>query len=121
MALNNETYVDGFVAAVPTENKEAFRKMAADAAAVFRKHGALQVVETWGDDIPEGNPTSFHKAVDARPGEVIVFSWITWPSREARDKGNEAVMNDPQMTGPEEPLFDSRRMIFGGFRVLTHA
>ena len=121
MATEKEVYVDGFVAAVPAKNKAAFLDMAKDAAVFFRKHGALRVVETWGDDVPEGELTSFRKAVDAKPDEVIVFSWVTWPSKAARDAGNEAVMNDPEMIGPEESPFDGRRMIYGGFQVLLDA
>ena len=112
-------YVDGFVAAVPAKNREAFIKMAREAASIYREHGALQVVETWGDDVPDGEVTSFRRAVRAREGEVVVFSWITWPSKEARDRGNQAVMNDPRMRMPdEEPPFDGKRLIYGGFQVL---
>lgn len=48
------TYVDGFVAAVPTANKDAYRSHAEPAAKVFRGHGALKLVECWGDEVPDG-------------------------------------------------------------------
>ena len=110
------TYVDGFVIAVPTENKEAFRKMAEEAAVVFREHGALHVVEAWGDDVPDGKLTDFRMAVKAEEGETVVFSWITWPDKATRDEGQKKVMEDPRMNpGPEPMPFDGKRMIFGGF------
>ena len=119
MSDNKKPYIDGFVAAIPESNKDPYLKIAAEAAAVFRDHGALQVVETWGDDVPDGEVTSFRRAVNAKENEVVLFAWIVWPSKEDRDKGNEAVMKDSRMVGPEKPLFDSKRMIYGGFQVLV--
>jgi uncharacterized protein YbaA (DUF1428 family) len=117
-----EMYIDGFVAAVPAANLEAYRKMAREAAAIYREHGALNVVECWGDDVPEGEVTSFHSAVKREPDEVVVFAWIAWPSKEARDEGNSKVMADPRMErGDEVPPFDARRMIYGGFNVIVDA
>ncbi len=90
-------YVDGFVVAVPTLNREAYRAFAERAAAVFREHGALKVVECWGDDVPEGKVTSFPMAVKLQSDETVVFSWITWPSRQVRDAGMKKVMADPRL------------------------
>jgi uncharacterized protein YbaA (DUF1428 family) len=113
-------YVDGFLAAVPTANREAFRKHAEAAAAVFKEHGALRVVECWGDDVPEGKLTSFPMAVKCEPGETVVFSWIYWPSRQARDEGMKKVMADPRLKPDVNPMpFDGRRLIYGGFEVLV--
>src|SRR5262245_31327172 len=78
------TYIDGFVAAVPTANREKFKKHADEAAAIFKEYGALSVVECWGDDVPEGKITSFPMAVQRKDDEIVVFSWIVWPSKEAR-------------------------------------
>jgi uncharacterized protein YbaA (DUF1428 family) len=78
-------YIDGFVAAVPEANKAAFLKHAQESAVVFKEYGALSVVETWGNDVPEGKLTSFPMAVKRQEGEVVVFSWITWPSKAVRD------------------------------------
>lgn len=111
------TYVDGFVAAVPSENRDLYREMAEEAAAIFKEHGALRVVECWGTDVPHGKLTDFHHAVEAREGETIIFSWIVWPSKEARDAGNDKVMHDPRMKMEDAP-FDAKRMIYGGFEVL---
>jgi uncharacterized protein YbaA (DUF1428 family) len=111
------SYIDGFVAAVPTANREAYQAHARLAAAVFKEHGALGVVECWGDDVPEGKLTSFPMAVQRKPDETVVFSWIRWPSRAARDEGMSKAMADARIAGMEMP-FDGKRMIFGGFEVL---
>jgi uncharacterized protein YbaA (DUF1428 family) len=116
------SYVDGFIAAVPTTNREAFRKHAADAAVVFKELGALHVVECWGDDVPDGKVTSFPMAVKKKEDETVVFSWIVWPSRQARDEGMKKMMADPRMQPEANPMpFDGKRMIFGGFEVLVEA
>ncbi|TAL94701.1 MAG: DUF1428 domain-containing protein [Paraburkholderia sp.] len=116
------TYIDGFVAAVPTASREAFRQHAEAAAVVFREQGALQVVECWGDDVPEGTLTSFPMAVKRKDDETVVFSWILWPSRQVRDKGMRAVMADPRLQPETNPMpFDGKRAIFGGFEVIVQA
>jgi len=112
-------YVEGFVAAVPAANKEAYRSHAAAAAPVFKEFGALRVVECWGDDVPDGQLTDFRRAVQAKEDEVVVFSWIEYPSREVRDAANRKIMADPRMKamGADMP-FDGKRMIFAGFAPL---
>ena len=109
------SYVDGFVIPVPTDNKDKFFEMARRTAPIFLEHGASQVVECWGDDVPDGKVTDFRRAVNAEAGENVVFAWIVWPSKEARDAGMKKVMEDPRgQPGPDMP-FDGKRMIFGGF------
>jgi len=116
------TYVDGIVAAVPTANRDAYKKHAEAVAIVFKDHGALQVVECWGDDVPEGKVTSFPMAVKRKEDETVVFSWITWPSRQARDEGMKKVMADPRLQPDKNPMpFDGKRLIYGGFEVLLEA
>jgi uncharacterized protein YbaA (DUF1428 family) len=110
-------YVDGFVVPVPKENRDAYVKMAELGAAIFKEHGALSVVECWGDDVPEGKLTSFPMAVKCENGETVAFSWIVWPSREARDEGNKKAMADPRMKPGDMP-FDGKRLIYGGFEVI---
>lgn len=113
------SYVDGFVLAVPVANREAYKKVAEEAAVVFKDHGALRVVECWGDDVPPGKLTSFPLAVQCKQDEAVVFSWIHWPSREARDEGMKRAFEDPRMDhDPETMPFDMKRMIFGGFQIL---
>ena len=110
------TYVEGFVLAVPAANKEEFRKHAAEMAPMFRQFGATRVVETWGDDVPDGKVTDFKGAVKAEDGENIVFSWFEYPSKSVRDAANEKMRSDPRMEemGASMP-FDGKRMIMGGF------
>ncbi len=114
-------YVDGFVIAVPNANKEAYIRMASAVGSIFREHGALRLVECWGDDVPEGKLTSFPMSVQCKPDETVVFAWIEWPDRETRDRGMEAAMADPRTQEHEgiRDLFDGKRMIFGGFRVVV--
>ncbi len=113
------SYVDGFVAAVPSGNKEAFIEHAELAATVFKEHGALKVVDCWGDDVPEGEVTSFPLAVKCREDETVVFSWVLWPSRGVRDAAMEKVMADPRMQSDSNPMpFDGKRLIFGGFEMV---
>ncbi|MEL6365477.1 MAG: DUF1428 domain-containing protein [Pseudomonadota bacterium] len=116
------TYVDGFLAAVPTKNKQAYLDFATLAAVVFKDHGALTVVECWGDDVPEGKLNSMHTAVLREPDETVVFSWITWPSKEVRDAGMPKVFADERMAGEENAMpLDGNRMIFGGFEMILDA
>jgi uncharacterized protein YbaA (DUF1428 family) len=116
------TYVDGFVAAVPTANREKFLKHARDAAVVFKEVGALSVAECWGDDVPDGELTSFPMAVKRGADETVVFSWVTWPSREVRDAGMRKAMEDPRLQPDVNPMpFDGKRAIFGGFEMILEA
>ena len=112
-------YVDGYVLAVPTANREAYRKMAEDVSAVFKEYGALKHVECWGNDVPQGKVTSFPMAVKCKADETVVFSWILWPSREMRDEGMKKAMADPRMQPAGDMPFDGKRMIFGGFEVIV--
>ena len=115
-------YVDGFVIPVPKKNRDSYLKVANVCAPVFKKHGALSIVESWGDDVPEGELTSFPKAVKAEQDEGIVFSWIIWPSKEARDAGNKKAIDElHEMVGDEEMPFDGKRMLLGGFEVILEA
>jgi uncharacterized protein YbaA (DUF1428 family) len=115
-------YIDGFVIPVAKANREAYRKVAEQAAPIFKEHGALKVVECWGDDIPPGKVTSFPLAVKCEDNETVVFSWIVWPSKAARDAGNAKAMADPRMQPGAIPMpFDGKRLIFGGFEVMLEA
>jgi uncharacterized protein YbaA (DUF1428 family) len=114
------TYTEGFLIPVPTDKREAYRNLAAFAAPIFLEHGALHVVETWGDDVPRGANTDFYMAVKAEEDESVVFSWIVWPSKEVRDAGNAAAMADPRFKGQDfGSVVDGKRMIFGGFTTIV--
>ena len=113
------SYIDGFLTPVQNSNREAYVKHAEEAAAMFKEYGATRVVECWGDDVPEGKLTSFTLAVKREPSESVVFSWIVWPSREARDEAWKKLMADPRMQpGAMSMPFDGKRLIYGGFQVL---
>jgi uncharacterized protein YbaA (DUF1428 family) len=113
------SYVDGFVTPVPLANRQAYLEHAEKVASLFKENGALSVVECWGDDVPEGKLTSFPLAVKCESAEVVVFSWIRWPSRTVRDEGWKALMADPRMQPGAMPMpFDGKRLIYGGFQVL---
>jgi len=110
-------YVDGFVLAVPEANIERYKALARAAGEVWMEYGALSYVECIGDDVPPGEATSFPLAVKAEPGEVVVFSWVTYADRAARDAIMQKVMEDPRMQDPEcKSVFDVTRMLFGGFK-----
>lgn len=113
------SYIDGFVAAVPTANKQKYFEHAKLSVQVFKELGALSVTEAWGDDVPNGELTSFPLAVKCAENETVVFSTIVWPSKEVRDAGWKAVMQDPRMAPENNPMpFDGKRLIYGGFDVL---
>jgi uncharacterized protein YbaA (DUF1428 family) len=109
-------YIDGFVLAVPTANKQQFIEHAKQFDQVFIEFGATRVVENWGNDVPDGKQTDFKKAVQCKDDEVVVFSWIEWPDKATRDAGMAKMMADPRMDPALNPMpFDGKRMIFGGF------
>jgi uncharacterized protein YbaA (DUF1428 family) len=114
------TYIDGFVLAVPTENKELYRQHAADALPLFKEFGVARMVETWGDDVPRGKLTDFYGAVQAKEDETIVFSWFEYPDKATRDAAGKKMMTDPRMKQMGEAMpFDGKRMIYGGFEAFV--
>ena len=115
------SYIDGFVMAVPTANKQKFIEHAKRVDTVFTDFGATRVVECWADDVPEGTITDFGKAVQATADESVVFSWIEWPDKKTRDAAMERMMSedfkDERMDMEKNPMpFDGKRLIFGGFQ-----
>ena len=110
-------YADGYLVPVKAADKEAYRAAAINASRVFRDHGATRVVEAWGDDVPDGKVTDYKGAVKAEEGENVVFSFVEWPSKDVRDAGWKAAMEDERMqTPPADMPFDGKRMIYGGFQ-----
>ncbi len=106
--------------AVPAVNRDAYLAHARQALPLFKAFGATRMVECWGDDVPDGKVTDFKRAVKAKADEVVLFSWIEWPSKEARDAGMKKMMADPRMQDMKMP-FDGQRMIFGGFQPILDA
>lgn len=112
------TYVDGCVTPVPTHRRADYVQHARTFAKLAREAGASEVFDGWGDDVKAGRQTDLRRAVDLEEGETVVFSWIAWPSRAARDEGWAKLMADPRMKDMAMP-FDGKRMIFGGFESLA--
>jgi uncharacterized protein YbaA (DUF1428 family) len=115
------TYIDGFVVPVPAANKAAYLEMARQTLALFKEYGAIRVVECWGDDVPDGKVTDFRRAVQATAEEVVVFSWIEWPSKAVRDAAQKKMMDDERMAALPRTVFDGVRMIYGGFATILDA
>lgn len=118
------TYIDGFVIAVPTANKQKFIDHAKLGDSVFLDLGATRILECWGDDVHPGELTDFRKAVQATEDETVVFSWVEWPDKATRDAAmakmidwmNNPEKADPRMDPSRNPMpFDGKRLIFGGF------
>lgn len=114
------SYIEGFVIPVPTANKDKFIAHASLGDSVFLEHGATRVVESWQDDVPKGKTTDFFGAVDAKPDESVVFSWIEWPDKATRqamsDRMEELMRTDDRFSPDKNPMpFDGQRMIYGGF------
>ncbi|AMJ59279.1 DUF1428 domain-containing protein [Bosea sp. PAMC 26642] len=118
-AGNSMAYIDGMVAPVPTGNKDAYRDFATLHGSILCEHGAARVVDTWGEDVPDGKITDFKGAVKATDDETVVFSWIEWPSKAVRDAGWPKVMADPRMQ--RQMPFDGKRLIHGGFAPILDA
>jgi uncharacterized protein YbaA (DUF1428 family) len=114
------SYIDGFVLAVPRENRQKFVEHANQGDSVFMDLGATRILECWEDDVPDGKLTDFRRAVKAGEDEAVVFSWVEWPDKQTRDaamKQMESLMKtDPRMNPESNPMpFDGKRLIFGGF------
>ena len=107
-------YIDGFVIAVPSANKQEFIDHARHFDSMFLELGATRVIECWGDDVPHGELTDFFRATQAKDDETVVFSWIEYPDKATRDAANEKMRQDPEMANMEMP-FDGARMFWGGF------
>lgn len=116
------SYVDGFIVPVPKKKLAAYRAMARTAGRIWREHGALAYRECVAEDVKVGKLTSFPRSVKLKPGETVIFSWITYKSRKHRDKVNTKVMNDARMAkyiNAKAMPFDGKRMIYGGFETLV--
>jgi uncharacterized protein YbaA (DUF1428 family) len=115
-------YIDGFVVPVPADQLDAYRRIARKAGKIWREYGALEYIVCVADDVKPGKSTSFPQSVKLKDGEVVVFSWIAYESRKARDRINAKVMSDPRLASMMDPKampFDAKRMFFGGFKTLV--
>lgn len=113
-------YVDGTVLAVPRAAKAAYLAQAKQINAAIFEQGALRIVESWGDALPDGKVTDFRRAVQAKEDEEVVFSWIEWPSKAVRDAAWPKLMADPRLNETVPP-HDGSRQIYGGFAPIVDA
>ena len=109
------SYIQGFLIAVPTSNKEAYRDLAVKSAPIFKEYGAVRIVESWGDSVPDGKVTDFKRAVKAQEDETVVFSWIEWPDKETYSAAVKEMESDERWNQMPEMPFDGKRMMWAGF------
>ena len=112
-------YIDGFVFPIPRDRLGDYRRLVEAVAMIWKEHGALDYSEFVGDDLRLEGTSSFKDLVAASEDESIVFGWVVFDSRAARDLANEKVSADPRMAELIEASnsgFDAKRMAYGGFR-----
>ena len=119
-------YIDGFVLPIPRKHLEEYRQVAETVATIWKEHGALAYHEYVSDGIQLEGTRSFSEFANAKAGEVVIFGWVVFASRAARDLANERVASDPRMvdlvgplTDPSRLIFDAERMVYGGFQPLV--
>ena len=112
-------YVDGYLYVIRTDRKEEFIEFAKEMSALFRRHGALRVMECWEEEVPEGKMTSMPMAVSRQEGEAILFSWVEWESKEIRDAVCGSIHTEAEKVPYDKTLFDMTRMAMGGFQVVV--
>ncbi len=83
---------------------------------MFQQHGALRLVETWGDATPDSDPGNIRGPIQAGNNETVVFSWIEWPDRATADATWAKMMSDDQ--AEDDSVIDWDRMTWGGFEQL---
>ena len=108
-------YIEGFLVPVPEGKKQAYLDMTRKTAPWFIDSGVTRIVECWGDDLKPGEQTDFFKAVAAEDGENVMFSWIEYPDKAARDAAHVKMQSDKRFAEEMEMPFDGKRMIFAGF------
>ncbi|WP_114240925.1 DUF1428 domain-containing protein [Dyella sp. C9] len=111
-------YVAGLVIPVPGDKMDAYREWAENGARIFKNHGCLEIVECWEDYVPDGKLTDFRRAVAAKEGEKIVFTWQIWPDKASFYAAEAKMHADGSLESPNEPPFDPRRLILGCFQPL---
>ena len=119
-------YIDGFVFPIASKNIECYATVSEKVAGIWKEYGALSYQEFLSDDSSLEGVRHCEEVADSKPDEVVIFGWVSFPSKEVRDAANKNVANDSRMEAllkplfadPEQPIFDARKMIFGGFKPL---
>lgn len=115
-------YVDGFLVPVPKARLEEYKEFSTKASKMWKDRGAISYVEAVADDVKRGEVTDFQRSVNLKDDEVVVFSWITYASKEERDRINKEIMDDPKVAEDMKDMpFDGKRMIMGGFKPIVEA
>ena len=112
-------YVAGFVIPVPEGKQNAYRKWAENSARLMKEYGCIEIVESWEDNVPDGEHTDFRRAVDAKPGEKIVFTWQIWPDKASVDAAETGMRHDPRFEISGEIPFDPKRLVYGCFTPIS--
>lgn len=115
-------YIDGFAFPIAQHQLADYQVLASAVADIWLEHGALDYREFIGDDMHLEGTRSFIETVAANSNEAVVFGWVTFESRQARDIANEKVSADPRMAELIEDAnvdFDPTRMAYGGFAPLV--
>lgn len=118
-AKTTPKYVDGFLLPVPKKNLDKYRAMARKAGKIWIEYGALQFVESAGDDLKIEGMTGFPDIIKIKPDETIMFSFITYKSKAHRNSVNKKVMSDPRLNASMEMPFDMKKMAMGGFKSIV--
>jgi uncharacterized protein YbaA (DUF1428 family) len=108
-------YIAGLVIPVPEDNLEAYRKWAENGSKIFKEYGCIEIVESWEDHVPQGKHTDFRRAVDAKAGEKIVFTWLVWPDKATLEEAEARMRDDKRLEVSEDIPFDAKRLIYGCF------
>lgn len=121
-------YIDGFVIPVPRDQLKTYKAVVEKVAEIWKEHGALDYSEYVIDDSNLEGTRSFTDVANAKEDEAVIFGWVSFESREARDLANKRVAADPRMTDlinplthTSRPIFDAERMMYGGFRSLVQS
>ena len=121
-------YIDGFVFPISRNRLNEYKRVAEAVAEIWKEHGALDYLEYVGDDMYRQGTRPFTDLMAATEDETVVFGWVAFDSREARDLANDRVAADPRMVDliaplidPSAPVFDAERMAYGGFQPLVRA
>lgn len=112
-------YVDGYLYVIQKSRKDEFIIFAKEMSALFKRRGALRVMECWEDEVPDGKTTSMPMAVSRKEGEAILFSWVEWESKDIRDEVFATIQGDAEKVPYDKTLFDMKRMAMGGFKAVV--
>lgn len=119
-------YIDGFVFPILKNHLEEYKKIATQVGEIWKEYGALNYVECLGDHLNFEGTKSFSDVLNTQENEVVIFGWVTFPSKEIRDLAHKKVPEDPRMNelvaplmNPEKLVFDASRMVFGGFETFS--